>query len=65
MSKSLPTRRVAVVAVCGPDGEMLWGKRADDGKYTTPAGHLNPGEEPAEGAARELWEEAGIQGRPS
>lgn len=47
------------------DGAQLWGKRRDSGKWTTPGGHLNPGEAPAAGAARELQEEAGIDATPS
>lgn len=54
------TRRVASVAVFNPAGAMLWGRRRDSGKWTTPGGHLDDGEEPTVGAARELKEEANI-----
>lgn len=47
------------------DGAQLWGRRRDSGKYTTPGGKVNPGEQPAAGAARELREEAGIVATPS
>lgn len=56
--------RVAVVAVFNGHGRMLWGRRSDDGLYTTPGGHLEAGESGREGAVRELREEAGIVARP-
>lgn len=40
-------------------GKVLWGKRRD-GKWTLPAGHANPYEDPDAAAIRELWEEANI-----
>lgn len=43
------------------DGHVLWGRRRTGGTWTLPGGHLEAGEEPAEGACRELWEEAGLQ----
>lgn len=43
------------------DGKMLMGKRRDNGKWTNPGGHLDPGEAPIDGAIRELYEEAGIK----
>jgi len=52
-------KQVSTVAVIAP-GHMLWGKRRDDGKWTTPGGHLHPGESPVDGAVRELAEESGI-----
>lgn len=47
------------------DGKMLMGKRRDNGKWTNPGGHLDPGEKPVDGAVRELYEEAGIKVDPS
>lgn len=53
---------VGVVAVvCG--GKILMGKRRDNGKWTNPGGHLNAGEDPEVGAARELFEEANIKAK--
>lgn len=57
--RSLDDKQVATIAVVAP-GHMLWGKRRDDGKWTTPGGHLHPGESPVDGAVRELAEESGI-----
>ncbi len=53
--------KVAVVSVLDHAGRMLWGRRRDNGKWTTPAGHLEPGEAPEAGALRELFEEAGLR----
>lgn len=54
---------VAVVPVF-PDGSiaMLWQLRHPHGKthWEVPAGRLHPGEEPADGARRELLEETGL-----
>lgn len=58
-----PLEVAAVAVVSGP--AMLWGRRLDDGSWTTPAGHLEPGEDPSSGAVRELWEEAGIRATPA
>lgn len=57
----LPPMQVAAMMVHRPDGATLWGRRRDSGLYTTPAGKLNPGETPEAGAARELFEEAGLR----
>lgn len=51
---------VASVAVMNGD-KLLVGKRRDNGKWTLPGGHLNPGESPHDGGLRELYEESGIQ----
>lgn len=55
-----PCAQVASVAVFDLDGLMLWGRRNDTGKWTTPGGHMVAGEDPATAALRELREEAGI-----
>jgi 8-oxo-dGTP pyrophosphatase MutT (NUDIX family) len=56
-------KRVASVAAYNADGMLLFGRRGDSQKWTLPGGHLNPGEEPMEGARRELLEEAGLTGQ--
>lgn len=53
-----PTKVAAVAAL--KDGKLLMGKRADDGKWCCPGGHMEPGESPNDGAARELAEETGL-----
>lgn len=58
-TRATDEKQVASVAVIAP-GHMLWGKRRDSGKWTTPGGHLHPGESPVDGAVRELAEESGI-----
>lgn len=50
---------VASIAVV-KDGALLWIRRADNALWTLPGGHLNPGEEPLDGALRELREETGL-----
>ena len=45
------------------DGKLLLVRRADDGLWALPGGITDPGETLAETARRELWEEAGIDGR--
>jgi 8-oxo-dGTP pyrophosphatase MutT (NUDIX family) len=51
----------AAVVVINSDGQVLLGKRKEDGIWTTPGGGAEPGEEnPAKTAVRELFEEAGI-----
>lgn len=52
-------KEVACVGVVDGD-KILMGKRRDNGKWTNPGGHLNPNEDPHEGALRELKEETGI-----
>lgn len=42
-------------------GKLLFGRRADNGKWTLPGGHLEVNEKPAKGAVRELIEETGLQ----
>ncbi|MCY0904923.1 NUDIX hydrolase [Arthrobacter sp. H14-L1] len=53
-----------VTAVVFDDaGKVLLGQRADTGDWTLITGMLDPGEEPAVGAAREVLEETGVVAR--
>lgn len=52
-------------AVVVHDGRLLLIRRTDDGLWALPGGITDPGETLAETARRELWEEAGIPGRPA
>ena len=52
-------KRVAAIAILN-DHHMLMGRRRDNQKFTNPGGHLNPGEDPKAGAAREVQEETGL-----
>jgi ADP-ribose pyrophosphatase YjhB (NUDIX family) len=57
--KTAGLAEVSTVGVIDGD-KFLMGKRRDNGRYTNPGGHLDPGEDPKAGAKRELVEEAGI-----
>lgn len=61
--KQSPEFYSAVIPI-NPNGEVLLGKRLEDGKYTTPAGGAEPGESPIKTAIRELFEEAYIVAQP-
>ncbi|MFB7475969.1 NUDIX domain-containing protein [Kitasatospora sp. NPDC056184] len=55
----------AVVAVVlDDDGRVLLVQRVDDGCWAPPGGILDPGEQPADGAARECLEETGVVAVP-
>jgi 8-oxo-dGTP diphosphatase len=41
-------------------GRVLLQKRADNGRWGTPGGALDPGETPADAIVREVWEETGL-----
>jgi len=41
-------------------GRILLIRRREDNLWSLPAGGLDPGEEPAQGAIRECWEETGL-----
>lgn len=58
--KEYPEKEVASVAVFNPEGKLLFGQRADTGKWTLPGGHLDADERPEAGAVRELREEVGL-----
>jgi ADP-ribose pyrophosphatase YjhB (NUDIX family) len=53
----------AVTAVILRDDHVLLTERADNGEWAPVAGILDPGEEPAVGAAREALEETGVEVR--
>ncbi|MEJ1086801.1 NUDIX domain-containing protein [Microbacterium sp. Mu-80] len=55
-----PLPLIGATAVVFRDEKVLLGKRADNGAWQTIAGIVEPGEEPADAAARECLEEAGI-----
>ena len=55
-------REVATVGIIDVDGrKLLMGKRRDNGRWTNPGGHLEKGENPIDGAVREVHEESGIR----
>ena len=41
-------------------GRILLLKRSDDGRWSLPAGMIEPGEEPADAVLREVFEETGV-----
>ena len=50
-----------VTAVVCRDDEVLLARRADNGAWTPVTGIIDPGEEPADAAVREVAEEAGVR----
>lgn len=56
-----PIPLTGVTAVIVRDGEVLLGRRSDNGALTPITGIVDPGEEPADAAVREAWEEAGVR----
>lgn len=58
---------VAVVDRSGAEPRVLLGERGvapAEGRFSTPGGHVDFGESPAEAAARELEEESGLSAGP-
>lgn len=55
-----PLPLVGVTAVVFRDEKVLLGRRSDNGALTPITGIVDPGEEPADAAAREAREEAGV-----
>ncbi|WP_431868464.1 NUDIX hydrolase [Nocardiopsis eucommiae] len=47
--------------VLDDDGRVLLHQRSDDGRWATPGGILEPGEQPAQAVVREVWEETGVR----
>ncbi|WP_299052081.1 NUDIX domain-containing protein [uncultured Nocardioides sp.] len=56
----LPAVTAVVVRGAGADREVLLVQRADNGRWTPVTGILDPGEQPAVGARREVLEETGV-----
>ena len=54
-----PLPLVGTTAIVFRDEKVLLGKRADNGAWQAISGIVEPGEEPADAAARECLEEAG------
>jgi 8-oxo-dGTP pyrophosphatase MutT (NUDIX family) len=50
----------AAGVVLDDDGRVLLGRRADTGTWALPGGIIEPGEEPADAAVREIFEETGV-----
>jgi 8-oxo-dGTP pyrophosphatase MutT (NUDIX family) len=57
----LPT---AAGVVFDSDGRVLLGRRSDTGRWALPGGIIDPGEEPADAAVREIFEETGVVAVP-
>ncbi|QKJ19658.1 NUDIX hydrolase [Microbacterium hominis] len=55
-----PLSLAGVTAVVVRDGQVLLGRRSDNGWLTPITGIVDPGEEPADAAVRETAEEAGV-----
>lgn len=54
----------AAGVVLDADGRVLLGRRADTGNWGLPGGIIDPGEEPADAAVREIHEETGVLAVP-
>lgn len=55
-----PLPLIGATAVVFRDEKVLLGRRADNGSWQAVSGIVEPGEEPADAAARECLEEAGV-----
>jgi 8-oxo-dGTP pyrophosphatase MutT (NUDIX family) len=59
-----PLWLIGITAVVVHDGRVLVIERADNGAWTPVTGIVDPGEEPADAAVREVAEEAGVAAVP-
>ncbi len=55
---------VASAVVFDDKGHVLLHQRSDSGEWALPGGAIDPGEEPANAAIREVWEETGVNVLP-
>jgi len=53
----------ATAVVWDGRGRVLLARRSDNGRWSVPSGVIDPGEQPAEAALREAWEETGVRVR--
>jgi 8-oxo-dGTP diphosphatase len=51
----------ASAIVVNEQGEILLHRRSDNGKWSLPGGSVDPGEQPADAAVREVFEETGLK----
>lgn len=58
---SSPLLLSAVALLVVDRGRLLLQKRTDNGLWGLPGGYMEPGEQPEQSAARELFEETGLQ----
>jgi 8-oxo-dGTP pyrophosphatase MutT (NUDIX family) len=54
----------ATGVVLDADGRVLLGRRRDTGTWALPGGIIDPAEQPADAAAREIFEETGVLAVP-
>jgi 8-oxo-dGTP pyrophosphatase MutT (NUDIX family) len=54
----------AIGVVLDADGRVLLGRRSDTGVWALPGGIIDPAEEPADAAVREVFEETGVVAVP-
>ncbi|MEZ0365639.1 NUDIX domain-containing protein [Mycobacterium sp. pUA109] len=59
-----PLWLIGITAVVLRDGQVLLVQRADNGCWTPVTGIVDPGEEPADAAIREVGEETGVTAAP-
>lgn len=55
---------VAIAVVLDDEDQVLLHRRADTGVWALPGGIIDPGEEPADAAVRECYEETGVMVLP-
>lgn len=60
-----PLWLIGITAVVVRDEQLLFVKRADNGSWTPVTGIVDPGEEPADAAIREVAEETGVTAIPT
>ena len=61
MGKDLLMLPSVSAVVLNEAGEILLGKRSDNGKWSLLAGTVDPGEQPADATLREIQEESGVE----